>query len=102
MQQDALNFFDDQIYMIKLSMLGFEVHSQWPLIKLLSIFAQFYKYREIPDDLKNWIVKKMVFYISLEKGNWLINYKKHKSLFPTTAHGLQYLRKCELHLQGCS
>lgn len=39
---------------------------QWLLIRLLSVSAQFYKYRWIPDDLKNWIVKKLAFYISWE------------------------------------
>ena len=54
---------------------------QWLLIRLLSVSAQFYKYRWIPDDLKNWIVKKLAFYISLENGKWLVSYKKHKPLF---------------------
>ena len=60
---------------------------QWLLIRLLSVSAQFYKYRWIPDDLKNWIVKKPAFYISLEKGKWLIGYKNHKPLFtPAYTH----------------
>lgn len=74
---------------------------QWLLIRLLSVSAQFYKYRWIPNDLKNWIVKKLAFYISLEKGKWLVSYKKHKPLFtPPPTPPPPHLVKGELLLPG--